>query len=223
MTQATKGLRVPQMIRAKVTLKPVWLACILAILATACSTKDSLPAVRDGDLIFQTSRSSQSLAIQRATGSPYSHMGLIFNRNGKPYVFEAIATVRFTPLDQWIARGAGHHFVIKRLRNAEKVLDSAGIAKLRAAALRFEGRPYDLTFEWSDERMYCSELVWKAYDRGLGIQVGALQEIRDFNLSDPAVRAKMHERYGDNIPLREPVISPVSMFRSTLLVTVADH
>ncbi len=127
-----------------------------------------MPAVRDGDLIFQTSRSSQSVAIQRATGSPYSHMGLVFVRDGTPYVFEAVATVRFTPLDRWIARGAGQHFVVKRLRNADTVLDAAGISRLRTAALRFAGRPYDLTFEWSDDRIYCSELVWKAYDRGLG-------------------------------------------------------
>ena len=85
------------------------------------------------------------------------------------------------------------------------------------------GRPYDLTFDWSDDRIYCSELVWKAHDRGLGVQIGALQTIRDFNLTDPAVRAKLRERYGDNIPLNEPVIFPVSMFRSTLLVTVANR
>jgi Permuted papain-like amidase enzyme, YaeF/YiiX, C92 family len=210
-------------IRVKVKLKRLYMAGILAILATACSSKEGVPAVRDGDLIFQTSRSSQSLAIQRATGSPYSHMGLILYRNGEPYVLEAIATVRFTPLDRWIARGTGHHFVVKRLRNADALLDTAGVARLRAAALRYVGRPYDLAFEWSDERMYCSELVWKAYDRGLGIQIGALQQIRDFNLSDPAVRSKMHERYGDNVPLSEPVISPASMFRSALVVTVAER
>jgi hypothetical protein len=91
------------------------------------------------------------------------------------------------------------------------------------AALRFAGRPYDLTFEWSDDRIYCSELVWKVYDRGLGIDIGALQTLRNFNLADPAVRAKMRERYGDNVPLSEPVISPVAMFRSSLLVTVVER
>ena len=150
-------------------------------------------------------------------------MGLIFVRNAKPYVFEAVATVRFTPLDQWIARGAGHHFVVKRLRNADTVLNATGINRLRTAALRFAGRPYDLTFDWSDDRIYCSELAWKAYDRGLGIDIGVLQTIRDFNLTDPAVRAKMRERYGDNVPLSEPVISPVSMFRSNLLLTIAEQ
>ncbi len=199
------------------------IVCFLALFAAACSAKENLPAVRDGDLIFQTSRSSQSVAIQRATGSPYSHIGLILFRGGKPYVFEAISTVRFTALDQWIARGAGGHFVVKRLRSASKDLNPAGVEKLRAAARRLEGRPYDLAFDWSDDRIYCSELVWKAYDRALGIQIGAVQRIRDFNLSDPAVSAKMRERYGSKVPLNEPVISPVSMFRSDLLVTVAER
>jgi hypothetical protein len=193
------------------------------LLGTACARGDHAPAVRDGDLIFQTSRSSQSVAIQRATASTYSHMGLIFVRDGKPYVFEAVATVRFTPLEQWIARGAGHHFVVKRLRNSDTVLDTTGINRLQTAALRFAGRPYDLTFDWSDDRIYCSELVWKAYDRGLGIEIGVLQTMRDFNLTDPVVRAKMRERYGDNVPWSQPVISPVSMFRSDLLVTIAEQ
>lgn len=198
------------------------LGCLLVLLGAACASGDQTPAVRDGDLIFQTSRSAQSVAIQRATGSVYSHMGLVLFRDGQPYVYEAIATVRFTPLDRWIARGAGHHFVLKRLRNADSVLDATGLNRLRAAAMHFAGRPYDLTFDWSDDRIYCSELVWKAYDRGLGIDIGALQTIREFNLTDPAVRAKIRERYGDNVPLGEPVISPISMFRSNLLVTVAE-
>ena len=195
----------------------------LALLATAGAAKGTAPAVRDGDIIFHTSRSSQSLAIQRATGSRYSHVGLIFHRNGKALVFEAVSTVRFTPLEQWIARGAGHHFVVRRLRSAESVLTPAALEKLRSEARRFAGRPYDLTFGWADDRIYCSELVWKVYDRALGIQVGSLQKIRDLNLSDPAVRAKMRERYGYIIPLDERVISPAAMFQSSLLVTVAEQ
>ena len=150
-------------------------------------------------------------------------MGLVLYRKGKPYVFEAVKTVRFTPLESWIARGQGRHFVIKRLRDADTRLDSAALTKLRRAARQFEGRPYDLTFEWSDDRIYCSELVWKVYDRALGIQIGRLQTLRDFNLSEPIVRAKMRERYGVQVPLNEPVISPVSMFRSSLLATVTTQ
>ncbi|HTD24351.1 MAG TPA: YiiX family permuted papain-like enzyme [Terriglobales bacterium] len=194
------------------------------LLATAAWRAEASPAtLQDGDIIFQTSQSSQSVAIQRATASPYSHMGIIFFRNGKPYVFEAIATVRYTPLTSWIARGKGGHYVIKRLKDAPTLLTSDGLAKLRATTSQFEGRRYDLTFEWSDDRIYCSELVWKLYDRALNIHIGELQHLKDFNLNDPVVKAKMRQRYGNHVPLEEPVISPGAMFRSPLLVTIAEN
>lgn len=174
---------------------------------------------RDGDLIFQTSRSAQSLAIQRATGSRYSHMGVILHRDGKPYVFEAIGPTVYTPLSRWIARGEGGHYVLKRLRAP---LSATQQAKLRQQADALRGRPYDLSFEWSDRKLYCSEVVWKIYDRALGIRIGALQQLRSFQLDDPAVKAKLRERYGTRVPLAEPVISPVAMYDSPLLVTVAS-
>ncbi len=179
--------------------------------------------LRDGDIVFQTSRSSQSISIQKATGSKYSHMGIIFFRNGYPYVYEAIKTVQYTPLKQWIARGLDGDYVVKRLRDADQVLTPAGLARLRQAAGRFQGKPYDLTFEWSDDRIYCSELVWKIYDRGLGLRIGRLQKLRDFDLSDPVVRQKMRERYGNKVPLNETVISPSEMFSSPEVRTVVEE
>jgi hypothetical protein len=177
-------------------------------------------ALRDGDIIFHTSRSAQSLAIQRATRSPYSHVGVIVYRDGKPFVFEAIATVRYTPLEQWIARGDRGRYVVKRLR---KTLTEDQSRKLRAAASRYEGKPYDLYFEWSDDRIYCSELVWKMYREALGLEIGIRQKLREFDLSDPVVRAKMRERYGRNVPMDEPVISPGAQFASPLLEKVASR
>lgn len=47
--------------------------------------------------------------------------------------------------------------------------------------------------------------------------------MRDFNLSDPVVKAKMRERYGNRIPMDESVISPGAMFESSLLVTVEER
>jgi hypothetical protein len=99
-------------------------------------------------------------------------------------------------------------------------LTPEAVTKLRQVAAKFQGKPYDSYFEWSDKRMYCSELVWKIYDRGLGILVGRLRKVRDLDLSDPVVKAKMKEQYGNKIPLDETVISPGEMFSSDLLVTV---
>ena len=198
-------------------------ALLLLLLVTACKASTPIPEVKEVDIVFQTSHSSQSVAIQLATGSKYSHMGLIILRNGKPAVYEAEATVRYTSLDRWIARGNGHHYVVKRLSDAAQRLTPEALQRLESSAQRFAGRPYDLTFEWSDDRMYCSELVWKVYKNALGVEIGSLQHVRDFNLSNPIVQLKMRERYGDHIPLDEPVISPAAMFQSPLLITVAEN
>jgi uncharacterized protein YycO len=199
---------------------------ILAILLFATSSMAGLDpqkiVYRDGDIIFQTSQSDQSVAIQRATRSPYSHCGMIFYRNGKPYVFEASSTVRFTPIKKWIARGSGGHFVVRRLKDAGTILSGKAATRLRTAAMRFQGKPYDWTFEWSDDRIYCSELVWKAYDRGLNIQIGNMQQMKEFNLSDPIVAQKLKERYGTRIPMNEPVISPEAIYSSGRLETVME-
>lgn len=193
-------------------------AIALALLFTGCAAQAS-PDVRDGDIVFQTSHSTQSAAIQKATHSPYSHMGLVLYRDGKPYVLEAIGPVKYTPLPEWIARGVGGKYVVKRLRDQRAITPEA-VERLRTVARSFEGRPYDLAFGWSDDRIYCSELVWKVYDRALGIGVGELQPLRTLDLSDPIVRAKLNERYGEKLPLDEPVITPAAMFNAKTLETV---
>jgi hypothetical protein len=190
----------------------------LLVLATQAALAAMPADVREGDIIFHTSRSAQSLSIQKATHSPYSHMGIVFFRGGKPFVFEAVSTVRYTPLDAWIARGERGRFVLKRLKTS---LTNEQVKKLRDAAPGLAGKPYDLTFEWSDSRIYCSELVWKLYDRALGIQIGKLQKLREFDLSDPTVWKMMKQRYGSEVPMNEPVISPAAMFESTLLVNAS--
>jgi hypothetical protein len=195
----------------------------IVLLALAGCGNSRADQLRDGDIIFQTSRSTQSLAIQKATHSKFSHVGIIFFRDGKPFVYEAIKTVRYTPLKKWISRGRGGHYVVKRLREAERLVTPDAIAKLRRTADKFRGKPYDFAFDWSDDRIYCSELVWKIYDRGLGIHVGRLRKLRDFDLSSVTVKTKMKERYGNHIPMDETVISPGGMFSSEVLKVVAEH
>jgi uncharacterized protein YycO len=178
--------------------------------------------LKNGDLIFQTSLSSQSKAVQLATHSKYSHCGIIYKEGSKYYVFEAIQPVKRTPLNKWIARGQGGKYVIKRLKNADEVLTPATLQKMKAVGDQFNGKNYDLTFEWSDDRIYCSELIWKVYQRGAGIEIGKLEKLSSFDLSSGVVKKKMKERYGEKIPWNEPVISPAAVFDSDLLVTVKN-
>lgn len=179
--------------------------------------------IKNGDLIFQTSQSSQSKAIQLATKSKYSHCGLIFKEGEDYFVFEAVQPVKFTPLDKWMVRGKDGSFVIKRLKNSDKILTSEAIERMKVIGDQFIGKSYDLTFEWSDDKIYCSELIWKIYQRATGLEIGKLQKLNDFDLMDHTVQAKMKERYGNRIPMDETVITPVAIFESELLMTVKTN
>jgi len=178
---------------------------------------------QNGDIIFQTSKSSQSKAIQLATRSKYSHMGLIYETDGQYYVYEAVQPVKLTKLNDWIKRGEDSHYVVKRLKDSNEKLTDENVKRMKNVGERFKGKSYDLYFEWSDDKIYCSELVWKIYKETLGLEIGQLQELREFDLTDDIVKNKMKERYGDKIPLDEKVISPATMFDSDKLVTITEN
>ena len=200
-------------------MRMVFVNCILILLIN-CS---SIPEFQNGDIIFQTSLSSQSKAIQLATNSKYSYMGIIYIRKDKFFVYEAVQPVKLTPLDQWIARGEDKHYIIKRLKNYKKVLTDDVLKKMKSVGERFKGKDYDLYFNWSDDRIYCSELVWKIYNEASGLEIGKLQKLKEFDLSNPIVENKIKERYGNEIPLDETVISPSQIFESELLYTVSSN
>ncbi|MCU0354783.1 MAG: YiiX family permuted papain-like enzyme, partial [Cytophagales bacterium] len=176
-----------------------------------------------GDLIFHTSLSAQSKAIQAATKSKYSHCGIVYREGNRCYVLEAVQPVKTTPLDQWIARGQNQHYVVKRLKNADQMLTPAVLAKMQQIGRQFVGKDYDLAFGWGDEKIYCSELIWKVYQRAVGIEIGRLQKLQEFDLTGNLVKQKLKERYGNRIPLDETVISPAAVFNSDLLVTVKEQ
>ena len=191
---------------------------LVATLMVACSSADYEP--QNGDIVFQTSRSEQSLAIQRATHSRYSHVGIVYIEHGEPYVYEAAQAVSLTRLEDWVSGGEDGHYVVKRLRDADRLLTPSHLATMKTEGAKFQARDYDRYFDWSDEKLYCSELVWKIYQRGLGVEIGVPQRLGDLDLSDPVVKAKIQERWGDTPPTEEMVISPGAMFDSNRLVTV---
>ena len=195
---------------------------LLFVFLLNCSSQQSIN-FQDGDIIFQTSKSNQSKALQIATKSKYSHMGIIYNKNGQQYVYEAVQPVKLTKLNDWIERGENSKFAVKRLKNASEILSADTIQKLKIVGEKYLGKNYDLYFEWSDRRIYCSELVWKMYNEALGIQIGKLEKMKDFDLSNPMVQEKIKERFGENIPVDEIVISPVSMYNSDLLTLVYSN
>ena len=178
---------------------------------------------KDGDIIFQTSESEQCEAVRIATNSKFSHCGIIYIENGKTYVYEAVQPVKMTLLSEWIKQGKDNKYVVKRLKNSEKILTKSVLEKMKSYGETMNHKDYDLYFEWSDEKIYCSELVWKIYKEGAKIELCSTKKLKDFNLQHPLVQQIMKQRYGTKIPYEEEVIAPSQLYDSELVETIFDN
>jgi uncharacterized protein YycO len=200
-------------------LKKLAIVFITITLVFGCS-EELETSIQSGDIIFQSTNSRQCKAVKLATKSKYSHVGIVLEIDGELIVYEAVQPVKMTPLADWIRHGQGGHYVVKRLKNADEILTSAVLSDMEDLANGYLGKNYDIYFEWSDEKIYCSELVWKIYKQATGIEIGNLKTLKDFDLSSNSVQSIMEERYGNDIPLDEDVISPAGMFNSEKLVLI---
>jgi hypothetical protein len=187
---------------------------LVSLLSVALATP-----VQDGDIIFQTSRSSQSEAVQLATDSPFSHVGIITIQDGEPMVYEAISTVKATPLADWIRRGEGGKYRLMRLKQP---LTQEQVQAMNVVGRLHQRKRYDLRFDWSDQKMYCSELVWKMYKAGAGIELAGLRPMDSYKLGDPKVRVLIQARWGDDVNWKEPMVAPSDLANSPLLEVVVD-
>ncbi|MCK5581309.1 MAG: hypothetical protein KAJ18_08560 [Candidatus Omnitrophica bacterium] len=133
--------------------------------------------IREGDFIFQHLPGKLLRIISDVTQSQYSHCGIIVKKNNKFYVLEAIGPVKETPLNQWISYGIKDQFTIVRLKKHYQ----KNIPQIIKAAYQFQGLPYDIQYEWDDQKIYCSELIYKAAKRGAGIELANFKRLGELN------------------------------------------
>lgn len=196
-------------------MKTILSLLLTIFLFSSCSSQ----SFKDGDIIFHTSRSTQSKMIQTVTGSNLTHCGIIFFKSGKPYVYEAVNPVKLTPLNQWIARGVGGRYKVVRLKY---VLQDNHKEIMLNYAKRQLGKSYDIKFEWSDSKMYCSEIVWKIY-RSSGYTLSDPKSFSDYDLSSGIVKNEIKRRYGSSINMNEKIVSPVDLYNSPIVRTIYSN
>jgi hypothetical protein len=193
---------------------------VLFVSTISCQSNEVQDIYQTGDLVFQDFEFGNSAAIKLISNSKYSHMGMIVKLEGKNYVYEAVQPVQVVPLEDWIARNPEKKFEVKRLKNRATYFTEANILKFKEEMNKYLDKNYDGKFAWSDNEMYCSEIVWKIYSRVFNLEIGKLQQMNDLDFSNPVVAAKLEEIYQGDIPLHEWVISPQKMYESELLETV---
>lgn len=134
-------------------------------------------------------------------------------------VYHAVEPVKKNTIEDFLKYSADGKCEVMRLKDP-KLLDAKVLGAMTAEATKMLGKHYDLAFAWDDKELYCSEYVWKLYKHNANLEIGQPKPLGSFDLSNPIVKKKLEERYGNNIPLKENMISPGDMHDSPLLVKV---
>jgi len=195
------------------------IAClVLAFCSKLQAEKPGPYLLQEGDIVFSGSAFGQGAAIIAATASPYTHCGIVFKKDGKLMVLEAVQPVGVTTLENFMSRGKPEAFTARRLKTA---VTQENYKKARAWAETQIGRNYDILFRWDDEKLYCSELVWKIYQKS-GVELCPPRHFKDYDLKRPEVRKIIEQRYGDinRLPMDEKVVAPSDLAASMMLVEV---
>lgn len=183
--------RNPQATARRATRRVLALVALLA-LTPSTAVAANLPPLKSGDIVFQNSLSSAREAIMLASGTPYTHVGIVeIDAAGRPMVIEAAGPVRIVPFDDWRRKGSGHRIAIKRIQGLAEDEAEQAIARAR----HYLGRPYDRYFYETRDQIYCSELVHAAFKEGPNIHLGREQKLRDLNVETAAARALIAKRW----------------------------
>ncbi len=180
----------------------------LCVVLAGCKTNQQVAIPQDytpvdGDFVFQSlPRNALVDCIEGSTGSPFSHCGIVVNRDGKWMVLEAIGPVKETALGEWIARGRNNAYVACRL----KAPLNAQIPAIIAAAERYKGRPYDIRYEMDDAKIYCSELLWKATWDAAKVRLGKPHKLGELKWQPHEAVIRQIENGG--LPLEREIITP---------------
>lgn len=203
-------MKIPRIVRP-------WFAALVLAVATARLAAGEFGGYepKHGDVVFQSLGSSPLIdMIEGCTKSAYSHCGIVLQKDGKWLVVEAIGPVREIPLEQWIRNGTKNGFAAYRLKAGYTAKADAFVK----AATTFLGKPYDIRYRLDDEKIYCSELVFKAFRKATGEELGRLIKLKELDWKPYEPLIKQIEN-GD-VPLEREIITPVAVSRAKQLERV---
>lgn len=169
--------------------------------------------LREGDIVFR----GTGIGVASLTLSKWTHCGILVKENGKWMVYEAIGPVKKTSLKKWKRHDVPYFFRVMRPKNE---LSAQQLMQIRQRLNSLSGRRYDNSYRWSDDRQYCSELVWKAY-HAAGIDLSTPRKADTFltfkilpeDVVDKVLRKK-------NINQDDPMVPPCDLVHSKFLKRV---
>ncbi|MBC7412725.1 MAG: hypothetical protein H7331_09775 [Bacteroidia bacterium] len=142
---------------------------LLLVVSNVILAQPTVNTIKTGDIIFQDMDCGDlCIAIEKVTQSynnnNFSHMGLCYWRNDSLYVIEAVGKgVILTPYQAFINRSADSlgkpKIKLARLKEKHSQLAQRAVN----IALTYLGTPYDDYYIMGDDKLYCSELMYRAF------------------------------------------------------------
>ena len=190
--------------------------------------------LRDGDIVFRlgdarTMRGVFPLSrfIARASGSLFSHTGIVAIEEGSPVVYDCSSDgVQRQPFEVWMLDCIGS-FGVKRLKPEHRHLIPGVIGYCRA---KFDQQvPFDYEFRLDDAAFYCVELTEKAFrSQGLAlsepVRIGDWERLDSYPLTALAGPCVSQFMLKHRITLEQPVYLPGNerqgVWASSLLETI---
>lgn len=133
-------------------------------------------------------------------------------------VLEAIGPVKYTGLYDYVSRARDRKFHVYRFREEYEKHIEPTISE----AKEYIGVPYDIRYRLDEEAIYCSELIYKAFKKATGEELGKLQSFGELNWEP--YRSTVIKYEGSNtIPVDRLMITPISLSRAKQLVFVEER
>jgi hypothetical protein len=190
--------------------------------------------LREGDIVFRLGDARVvrgilplSLFIARATGSPFSHTGIVAIEDESPVVYDCSSDgIRRSPFEVWMLDCVGS-LGVKRLKAEHRRHIPGVIGYCRKI---FEQQvPFDYEFRLDDAALYCLELTEKAFrSQGLTlsepVRIGDWEHLSKYPLTALAIPYFTGLVLEHPITLEQPVYLPGNerqgVWASPLLETV---
>jgi len=193
---------------------------VLVISLSSIATAAFLP----GDILLQSADCGEFCeAIRIASNAPVDHAALVvaspmiknvrFNSRSMVPSGEVIEAwtpiVKRTSLKTFFSRGDGNYIQL-RLKSQYRTPEAIKAALAEAAS--YLGREYDYMFEEDEKKLYCSELVHKAYSIGAKIPIGLMVKADTFDKN--LAKGYWTEHFNGKIPWQRKIIIPIALIYS---------
>jgi hypothetical protein len=177
-----------------------------------------LRVLRDGDIVFRLGDARiargmvpASRLIAKATGSPFSHTGIVAIEDELPMVYDCSGDgVQRLPFEVWMLDCVGP-LGVKRLKAEHRRHIPGVIGYCRTA---FERKvPFDFQFRQDDAALYCLELTEKAFrSQGLAlsqpVRIGDWEHLDRYPITALGILSFAALNLEEPIGLEQPVYLP---------------